>query len=46
MSNRFALVLAAAVTVFVAADLLFGLGALLFLARRFVDLIAWVSFWR
>lgn len=47
MSNRISLVLAGVVALAVLADLtLNGGSALLFLARKLIDLIALVSFWR
>lgn len=47
MSNRISFVLAGVVALAVLADLtLNGGSALLFLARKLIDLIALVSFWR
>lgn len=47
MSNRISLVLAGVVALAILADLtLNGGSALLFLARKLIDLIALVSFWR
>lgn len=46
MTNRIALGIALVILVLIAVDLLLGLGATLFLARRFVGLIEWMAFWR
>lgn len=46
MTNRLALVLALLVVAGLVIDLYLGLGGALFLARRFVDLLHWVAFWR
>lgn len=46
MTNTLAIILAALIAAAIAADLLLGLGASLFLARRFADLVEWMSFWR
>ncbi len=46
MTNRIAIGIALALAIFLAVDVLFNLGATLFLARRFVDLIEWLAFWR
>jgi hypothetical protein len=46
MSNRIALILIALIAAYVAADLVFGWGSLLFLAKKLTDLIEWIAFWR
>jgi len=46
MTNRIAIWIVLAVLAALAADLLLGLGATLFIARRFVGLIDWIAFWR
>jgi hypothetical protein len=47
LTNRIAFVLAGVIALVVLADLaLNGGSALLFLARKMIDLIALVSFWR
>ncbi|WP_172961052.1 hypothetical protein [Oceaniglobus roseus] len=46
MTNRIALGLALLICAFVAFDLYTGGGRLLFLARRFADLVQHVAFWR
>ena len=46
MTNRIALVLAVIIVVLIAADLLFGWGAALFLAQRFIVFVDWIAFWR
>lgn len=47
MTNGITLTLVIAAGIALAADgLLNGWGASLFLAREFLDLLAWVAFWR
>ena len=46
MTNRIALVLALALGALIVADLAMGLGASLFLARRFLVVLDWLAFWR
>lgn len=46
MTNRIAFWMALFVAAFVALDLILGLGASLYLARRFTGLIDWMAFWR
>lgn len=47
MTNQLALMMGAAIVVAVAADLtLYDGDTLLFLSRKFVDLMHWVAFWR
>jgi hypothetical protein len=45
VTNRIAISLAVLLAALVAADLLLGLGGTLFLARRFLGLLDWLSFW-
>ena len=46
VTNTFAIVFGLVIVAAIAIDLAFGLGGSLFLARRFVDLVRWVAFWR
>jgi hypothetical protein len=47
VTNRLALILAILIIMAVAADLLLNHGAaLLFLLRKFVDMVEWLAFWR
>ena len=46
MTDRIALVLALIIGCLIAADLIFGWGATLFLARKFIVFIDWIAFWR
>jgi hypothetical protein len=46
VTNRIAIVIALLLVALVAADFAFGLGATLFLARRFLALLNWLAFWR
>jgi hypothetical protein len=46
MTNQLALILGALLLIAVALDLVTGFGASLFLARKFVELLQWVAFWR
>ncbi len=47
MTNRIALFLGICLAVAIAADVLLNGGtALMFLLRKFVDLVEWVAFWR
>lgn len=46
MTNRIALWLAIVIVGLVALDQVMGWGALLFLLRKFADLIEWIAFWR
>ena len=47
MTDHIALWLAAVLAVLIGADfVLTGGGTLVFLARRFLDLMDWVAFWR
>jgi hypothetical protein len=46
MTNRIALILAGTILALVGADLVFGWGGTLFLARRFDGLVEWLAFWR
>lgn len=47
MTNQLALMMGAAIVVAVAVDLtLYNGDTLLFLSRKFVDLMHWVAFWR
>lgn len=46
MTNRIALWLGALIVVAIAADLWFQTGALLFLIRKFTDLVEYMAFWR
>jgi hypothetical protein len=45
VTNRIALVLAFTLAALIAADLALGTGGLLFLARRFLELLDWIAFW-
>jgi hypothetical protein len=46
VTNRTALFLALVLVALVATDLVMGLGGTLFLARRFLELLHWLAFWR
>lgn len=46
MTNRFAIFFGLFIVAVLVADQVFGWGWTLFLAKRFVDLIHWVAFWR
>ncbi|ADO43218.1 hypothetical protein [Ketogulonicigenium vulgare] len=47
MTNQIALTFALLLLLLVGADMLFNHGAaLLFLARKFLDLLNWIQFWR
>lgn len=46
MTNRLAIVLGLAVVAALALDQVLDLGWGLYLARRFVELLDWVAFWR
>ncbi len=46
MSNRSWFILALVIAALLALDLVMGWEAHLFLARKFVELIDWVAFWR
>lgn len=47
MTNRIALVLGATILLLVLVDvLLFGTDHLVFLGKKFFELIEWLSFWR
>ncbi|TDL79582.1 hypothetical protein E2L08_09780 [Palleronia sediminis] len=46
MSNAIALVLGLVLIAAIWADLHFGTGATLFLARELNDLLRWLAFWR
>ena len=47
MTDRIAFVLAGIILALICVDvLIFGWGHLLFLAKKFADLIEWVAFWR
>lgn len=47
MTNRVALYLGLVLAAFILADLVLNSGdILLFLAKKFVDLMDWVEFWR
>lgn len=46
MTNKLAIVLGCVVVAAIVADQVLGLGWGLYLARRFVDLLGWVAFWR
>lgn len=47
MTDRLALILGGLLVALIACDLaLNGGGALLFLLRKFADLVEWLSFWR
>lgn len=47
MSNRIAILLGIVIVVFVVTDfILFSGDAIVFLARKFMDLIEWIAFWR
>ena len=46
MTTRLALILAACIVGFFALDLVMDGGWTLFLAKRFVDLVDWLTFWR
>lgn len=47
MSNRVAAILALVIVAFIAADVMLNdAAASVFLARKFLDLIWWVAFWR
>lgn len=46
MTNRIALGLGAAILIFLALDFALGLGASVYLGRKFLDLIRLLAFWR
>ena len=47
MTNRIAVYLGLVLAIAIGADLLFDGGhALMFLSRKFVNLVEWVAFWR
>lgn len=46
MTNRIAIGLGLFIVALVALDATLGLGGGLFLARKFVDLLEWMAFWR
>ncbi|MDV7143933.1 hypothetical protein R3X27_14695 [Tropicimonas sp. TH_r6] len=46
MSNRSWSILAIIIAALIALDLVMGWEAHMFLARKFVDLIHWIAFWR
>ena len=46
MTNRIAIWLGLIIAAFVALDIALGWGALVFLARKFIDLIQAVAIWR
>jgi len=46
LTNRLALILGLLVVGFLTLDQMFGWGFGLFLMRKFVDAIEWMSFWR
>ena len=46
MTNTLAVVLAGLILVALVLDYALGTGAALFLARRFLDLVEWMAFWR
>lgn len=46
MTNRLAIILAGLILIALLADQLAGTGAALALARRFIDLLEWLAFWR
>ena len=46
MTTKIALWIAGVLLAILAVDLALDLGIFLFLARRFLDLLAWVAFWR
>jgi hypothetical protein len=46
MTNRIAFVLCLILVAIVAVDLVLGLGGVLFLARRFLELLDRMAFWR
>ncbi|SIS79190.1 hypothetical protein SAMN05421774_102289 [Gemmobacter megaterium] len=46
MTNTLAIILAGLVLAGLGLDYLLGTGAGLFLARRFLDLVDWMVFWR
>jgi hypothetical protein len=46
VTNRIAIALLILLLVLIGADLAFGLGGSLFLARRFLVLLDWLAVWR
>jgi hypothetical protein len=46
VTNRIALALALVLLALIVVDLAMGLGASLFLARRFLVVLDWMAFWR
>lgn len=46
MTNRLAAILAGLIVAGLILDQLLGSGLALFLARRFLDLVEWMVFWR
>lgn len=46
MTNTLTIILVALILIGMGIDYMMGTGATLFLARRFLDLVDWVVFWR